>query len=307
MEQANSTLIFKCIPRSVGNITIAITVLILPFHILMIKVLLLDLRLALPRHKILLCLSLSDTMQIFITSLCVATGRIFSLTTKSIMCHITRDIVLFNTSVTVVLSSLAICGLSLERYVACIYSFRLYRIFTKERILFCSLCASFIGLLLGIISITLRDKNSQEVILEDNKPLRVMSMIIFISTSILICIVQIRLFTFSRKKLKNVGHRAMFGSNAEITDLRKKQIKIAFVASIIALAYIVCMLPAACTSVYKLISGHSSHESFQFIVKVLAFINNFINPFIYGIGIADIRKALLKNLRTVRNFCSSDP
>ena len=96
------------------------------------------------------------------------------------MCHITRDIVLFNTSVTVVLSSLAICGLSLERYVACIHSFRLYRIFTKERILFCSLCASFIGLLLGIISITLRDKNSQEVILEDNKPLRVMSMIIFI-------------------------------------------------------------------------------------------------------------------------------
>ena len=53
-----------CMPMTMTNFIIVVTFITLPFHILMIKVLLVDLRLALTHHMVVFCLAISDACQI---------------------------------------------------------------------------------------------------------------------------------------------------------------------------------------------------------------------------------------------------
>ena len=128
-----------------------------------------------------------------------------------------------------------------------------------------------------------------------NFVMRIIAVIFIIPTSITITILQYRLLAFSRKKLARVRPESMFGYEAEIADMRKKQIKVAFVASIVAIAYIVCMFPMGCLSLYELAFGALPHSLWKALVERLILVNNFADPFIYGIGIADARKAFVRS------------
>ena len=304
MVQANTTHIYECISKSIGNFIVTISLFALPFHILMIKVLISDLHLNLPRYKILLCLSISDAMQIFVTSFCVTIARVFSLTTGSSLCHISRKILLFNISVTITISSLATAGLSLERYVACIHSFRLHYMFTRKRILFCTLCGLLIGIAFGSTTITVKDITRQQFVVDDNQAMKILAVVVVLPTTILISAVQYRLFVFSRKMLATVGPGTIHGRKTEAADYRWRQIKVTFVASIVAITYMVCMFPLSCLSIHELVSCSNSYSLVHYTVRVLAVANNFINPYVYGFGIADLRKALLKKVKSSINACS---
>ena len=130
--------------------------------------------------------------------------------------------------------------------------------------------------------------------------LRGLSVVFILPTSSFVSIIQYRLLSFSRKKLVQVGPSTQFGCQAEIADLRKRQIKVAFVASIVAVAYIVCMLPLGCLSLHELVYGSLSPSNIPGILRTLAFMNNFADPYIYGLGISDTGKAICKNLRKVK-------
>ena len=304
MNNTNSTIVYLtlCIPRALGNFSIIVAFITLPFHILMIKVLLVDLRLALPRHMVVFCLAISDAWQIVTLFSCSILTQIFSWTIEAKGCHITRIILFFNFAMTVAVSSLSIIALSVERYVACIHSFRLHQIFTRDRMLYGILCTWLIGVICGAFVATVAAMRHDATILDAFQPINIFIMISVMPTSIVVSVIQYRLLVFSRKMLARVGPATTSGSEAEIADLRKKQIKVSFVASIVVFVYVVSMYPAGFLSFLKLINRNLASERIERISRALICVNNFADPFIYGIGIVDSRRAVLKNLRKMKKF-----
>ena len=303
-QRNNTTItqIHQCIPTALSNFIILITLIILPFHLLMIKVLHFDLRLALARHMITFCLSISDALFVLIIFSCATVMKIFRLTTEEEECNIIRKILYFELAMSLVVSSLSIIAFSSERYVACIHSFRLHEIFTKERVTCAISCIWITGVICGAVTIALGSQSKHKMIMEANEPIKVMLVLIVIPTIILVTVIQSRLLVFSRSKLVRVGPTILFGSKAEMAGLRKRQIKIAFVASIVFVKYVVSMYPAAFLSYLDLIKHDVSSPTIRGIMKALMILNNFADPYIYGIGMVDTRRALFKHLRKMKNL-----
>ena len=302
MDSTNSTNSFNCIEASNGISGLTMIFVILPFHFLMIKVLLIDLRLALPRHIMTLSLSMSDVLQIGIIFTCIAVIKIFNLGTASGECHILRMILYFNLPVSLAVSSLSLIALSVERYVACIHCFRLHEIFTRKRTILCISFVWIVSVIGGMILVSLMKSSDELISLNGNKLIKALLVIIVFPTTFLLGGIQYRLWTFSRSKLWRVNPGTMIGSDLEMADMRKKHMKISFVASIVVLVYMVSMLPIGCLSLVELINGNISSSNFRTILGGLSFVNNFADPYIYGFGTVDTRKAILKNLRKMKNF-----
>ena len=294
MEKNNSLPIQNCITADNAYFIILTSVLTLPFHILMIKVLIRDLRINLPRHVAMLCLTISDALQIFTFFWSVTTMYMLNVKKYSTVCDISRRIRFFVITMTVAVTSLSIIVLSVERYVACIHSFHLQQIFTKERMVRGISCIWIIGLICGTMAIVLEDKNRTVA--------KIVNVVFIFPTSIIISIAQCRLLVFSRKKLTRVIPGTALGCETEMPDFRRKEMKVAFIASIVAIAYIVGMIPGACLSLYELIHRRSSSTSLRLGLNKLMIINNFADPFIYGIGVVDARKAIVRNLIAVKNL-----
>ena len=265
----------------------------------MVKVLVSDLRLGLARHKIMLCLSISDLIQLLIIVVGVTVAIIFNFVLFTTGCNIVFSMLQFAIAMTLVVSSLSIVSLSVERYVACIYSFHLHRIFTRERMMYGISFTWILGLICGGLA-AIPSSAGKERNLDGAQFLKGFSVTFILPTSAIVSIIQYRLLSFSRKKLVQVGPVTQFGCEAELADLRRRQIKVAFVASIVAVAYIICMLPLGCLSFYELIHGSISPSNIPGILRNLAFMNNFVDPYIYGLGISDTRMAIRKNLRKVK-------
>ena len=276
--------------------------LALPFHMLMTKILAKDLRLTLPRHKIMFSLSLSDGLQIFIISITATFAKVFSLKTDTSACIALRQIVLADAALTVSVSSLAVLAMSLERYVACIHSFRLHEMFSDKRVAVMSGFIWAIGAVCAATAIAIHPINIKETTIGGVITFQLIAVIFVIPTSIAVAIIQARLFFFSRKKLSKITPSGAFGAQAELADFRKKQIKVAMVASIIAFAFIFCMLPLAATSLYELVNNVSLESSFKTTCIALALANTLVDPFIYGIGVADTRRLIVKNLKNLKLF-----
>ena len=305
MADKNNTNIYICVPQQIGNTTIILQCLALPFHLLIIKILAKDLRLALPRHKIMFSLSLSDCALIFVTFFNSVLMRALRLTTESMACQIMRQIVLFTVTLSMVVSGMTIIVMSIERYIACVHSFQLHKIMTKETVLFV-LCVSWIiGAFCGITAVATNKAMWAEVAVADTFVLKVTTIISSFSTSIVITIIQIRLLIFSRSKLVRDRPPNDFGTQAELADFRKKQIKVAFVACIVAAAYVVCMLPLAVLYFCELVDGTPRPASLKTGLLALSLANTLADPFIYGIGTVDTRKLILKDLKKIKNAVSN--
>ena len=302
MDNSTSIDVVKCAPAAMGNSVIILTLIILPFHILLIKVLLVDLRLALPRHMITLCLSISDTSQILMAFLCLVAVQIFSLTAESEGCYVVRCVLCFSLAMTIAATSLSLILLSVERYVACIHCFHLHQIFTRERTTFGISCIWVIGAICGAVAAAAARKSQKKLTLDENLFLKILLLIFAIPTSCILLLVQYRLFSFSWAKLRRVRPGTMIGSELEMADLRKKQVKISFIASIVVILYVISMFPAGCLSLIELVNENILSAEVQGILRGLTFLNNFADPYIYGLGIVDTRKAVIKNLRKMRNF-----
>ena len=276
--------------------------LALPFHMLMTKILAKDLRLTLPRHKIMFSLSLSDGLQVFIIFITALAMKVFSLKTDTNACIFLRQIALADSALTLPVSSLAVLAMSLERYVACIHSFRLHEMFSDTRVAVMSGFIWAIGAVCAVIAVAIHPINTQETIVGGLITFKMIAVIFVIPTSIAVAFIQARLFFFSRTKLSQITPSGAFGAQAELADFRKKQIKVALVASIIAFAFVLCMLPLAATSLYEIINNLSIESSFKTTCIAMAMANTLVDPFIYGIGVADTRRVIMKNLKNLKLY-----
>ena len=272
----------------------------LPVHLLMIKILYKDCQLALPRHKIMVSLTMSDALQISVMSLTMIFRKIISTSNHTQSeCRYIQAIAIFFATVTLIVSSLNIVSLSIERYISCIHSLYVYDIMTTRRVVSVLSAQWVTGIIIGAIITYLREADQTEA--GDILFQRSTVLTVFPSATI-IMVIQLKLLHFSRSKLATVKPAGAFGNQAEMADFRKKQVKVTFVASIVAIAYITCMFPLSILYAWEWNHGVSSTRSWGPILIPLAMLNTLIDPLIYGIGIGETRKMMWKNMKQIKEF-----
>ena len=272
----------------------------LPVHLLMIKILYKDCQLVLPRHKIMMSLTISDALQISTLSLTTVTRKIVIESSQNeVACKYILIIATFIGTVTLVASSLNIVSLSIERYISCIHSLHVYNILTTRRVVSALSSQWAIGIIIATAISYLREANQTEA--GDMLFQRATILTVFPSAAIIL-VVQLRLLHLSRSKLATVKPVYSFGNQAEVADFRRKQVKVTFVASIVAIAYMACMIPLATLFAWEWHHGLSNTTRWRSFLFPLAMLNSLIDPLIYGVGIGETRKMIWKNIKQAKEF-----
>ena len=289
-----------CTQDAVGTYTITLTTLILPFHFLVGKVLAFNLRFENPRHIILFCLSASDSVQMTVVALCAVIRKIGDFELETLSCDVLRYTIIFFATLTVIVSSLTLVALSFERYVACYHSYRIPELLTNEKIIPTLIAICICGAIGGGIACIPKKQERNNVIVSQSAYMDIIFIIIGLATSFILIVIQSFLFYLSRKKLTHVQPGPSSSNQDEEEIVRKRQIKIAIVASLVVLSYMICMLPFACVSITARFTNVSLTSKSVAISLVAT--NTFLNPFIYGFGMVDIREAIIKELKKMKNF-----
>ena len=278
---------------------IVITCIALPFHAFIVKILAMDFQFDLARHRILFSLSMSDAIMLSGMFISAIVNRAVTLTTESTGCVAYRGFTVFITFSTLTVSSTSTIALSVERYIACIHSFRLHSILTESRVrnfaIFQWICGCLIGLLVAVTN-----RYDSAILIPNYSSIQYVYIIFVIPTSVAATVIQVRLFVFSWKKMNRVDPNRAFGEQLELADFRKKQLRVAFMAGIVAFLYVICMIPLAVTFLYELLSGATLPVSYRSACISLSCSNGLADPFIYGLGIADTRQKIVKELKKLK-------
>ena len=301
MANYTSTDVQVCINGTWETFIMVLIVFAIPIHAFIIKILAMDFQLDLARHKVLLSLSISDMVMLcgmFITALIYKAA---TFTIHSTGCIVNRGFTVFISCSTLAVSSVSIIALSIERYIACVHSFHLHLILTESRIRYWSTSTWILGCLTGLLAAS-TNHYDEALMVSNYSPVQYIYLIFVIPTSTVATVIQIRLFIFSWKKINEVSPAGAFGEELELVDLRKKQIKVAFMAGIVAFAFVVCMIPLAVVFMYELASGALVSASFRGICISLSFTNGLVDPLIYGFGIADTRQKMFRDLKRLKQF-----
>ena len=137
------------------------------------------------------------------------------------------------------------------------------------------------------------------MVFSNNSRIMWLYVVTVVVSSVSLIIVQARLYKLSRAKLK-VEPVIKFGTQREKDDLTKRQLKLGFAASAVALLYVVCMCPLACLFAYLLLNPEKDVAMKKDTVLILAMLNTFADPFVYGFGMADLRQGIKREYTNLR-------
>ena len=275
----------------------------LPAHFLMMKILYKDCEMTLPRHKIMMSLTLSDALQIFNIAASTIFLKSFNVTQyREDACRSIQAAGIFFVTGTMFVSSLSIVSLSIERYITCIHGLHVYQILTAKRVVFAISIQWIIGTGIGVLSVCLHVTSEAPRVLTESLLLQRTSVLVIFPSAITVTLIQLRLFLFSRSKLAGVKPNDAFGNQAEMADFRKKQLKVSFVASIVAIAYIASMFPVAILHAYEWQHGVIKNHPWRPAIISLAMINTLFDPLIYGLLIEETRRMMWKNMKEAKDF-----
>ena len=299
----NNTIIthkIGCSPNLTENFAIILLFSALPFHLFVGKILAFNLRFDNPRHYILLCLSASDSLQVAVTAIASVASKIgdFELGTQG--CDGLRYTITFNATLTFIVSSLSLVVLSIERYIACYHSFRVPELLSNTKIIRTLVGFWICGLIGGGIACIPGSRGNRGPVLTSSEYIYGIFLFFTLPASFILIVIQLLLLRLSMKKLNIVQDIALASNETEEPELRRRQIKVAFVAGAVVFSYLVCMLPTACL----VIADHFVRVPFNYITLAvsLGMANTLLNPFIYGLGMLDTREAITKELKTMKNF-----
>ncbi len=299
---ANRTIVaHPCVRDRPVILSCALALVGLPLNILLFKILISNFRLRLPRHKVLLSLTISDCLQISLVALIQLMALLAQLKTLDVSCQILRKLVEFFAILTVVTSSGSIIALSLERYVACVNCFRLYDLVSHRRVV-----GGLSLLWVFAVVCSLSDKKRYQSNLTPNiLPLSRTTSVLYGSvilfSTVVLAYVQIKLYLTARRLIR-VHPGGSFGRNAEAHDLRRSQLKASIVSSAVVVLYMVCMCPLA---VYLLVTAFKEldmRSDTRLVCIFLAQVNTFFDPFLYGLGMQDTRQSLKRDLKKAKSF-----
>ena len=287
-----------------GNLSIALLFLGLPFHILIIKLLAFDLRFANPRHIILFCLCISDSLQLTVTAITITIKKAMYLQNEVHICMRLVSTIIFNTILTCTVSSLTLVVLSIERYIACFHSYRIQEWLTNKRVIVALTFVWICGVIGGAISCIPDSKQPKKVMLANSRHFRIVYIIVTFPVSFVLIVIQTMLFCLSRKKLNSRRSCSAASSNPDgVQGKRRRQIKGAITSCVIVLSYLICMLPGACFLVINRYGDGSREGDLKLLFMIaLGMLNTLLNPLIYGFGMMDTREAILKELRKIKTL-----
>ena len=289
---------FNCFPQSSGIAAIVISSLALPFHILLVKLLVKDVGLTLPRHQIMLTLTISDALQMFAGASLTVVGMALQLTTESYNCGLLRNITVVTSSLTVFVSSLAVVTFAIERMIICMHFLKYRRLFKRARMvkLLCSFW--FIGVIIGVIAAITNDARKAETSLNEATSFQVVCVSIIFPSAAAILFTYSRIFIFSRGRIMQVAPVSNNSKLRTVTTFRTKQVRIAFVAGIVCISYLVCMVPMSLNFVLELIGLIDNHPDIKKILVSIAMLNTIADPFIYGLGMVQTRQVLVRIVKS---------
>ena len=296
----NSTISYPCLPIFTTNFAIVLLVVLSPLHTFILITLYRCIFEKFPRHKFLISLSISDNLLITLAGLFAIISRIFHLRTTSTSCQVLRKLVEFSGCMAIVGSSTSIVALSVERYISCVYCLRAHAILTNKRIKIALFTVWTLAIACGFSVLHPSTPNPYPTLMNSVWH-RVLYSATVILSSIVMLVIQVCLYRISRRKLMVEPHGTQFGVRKEAAILRRRHLKLAFVASVVVVLYVVCMAPLALLVVYELISGvDDSVFVAKPIVSLLALANTLVDPFVYCLGMRDTRKILFKEVNRIR-------
>ena len=302
MDGANSTIKQVCGGNTTGIFAVILLFMALPFHFLMIKILAINFRFSSPRHIILLCLSVSDCIQITVSAVCMTVLKITVTTTETATCKALSHVITFTAALTFVVSSLTLVALSVERYIGCFYSLHRHVLLTNKRFIIAVTIFWILGLLAGLISLISDGGARQSAVLTNTEFLGKIMVTTTLSVSSALVFIQVRLIILSMKNLKRVIPGASAPNPAEQRSFYK-QLRIATVTSIVFVSYILCMVPSSFLIIMTEFTGiwKPTHRR-QILVISLGMANTLLNPFIYGLGMLDTKQAIKTEINKIKTF-----
>lgn len=304
MQGQNSTVLeFSCAPSLAGNFAIALMIFALPFHCLVMKILSINLEFQCPRHIILFCLSLSDCLQVLVTSIVIIVLKVDSIGIGCASCNGLRLALIFNATLTYLVSSLTLVALSIERYIACFHSYRIHELLTNRRTMTTLVLFWLLGSIFGGIALVPHREADHQALLTNSAYFGTITVVITPLVSLILIVIQSLLYCLSRKKMARVLPATLSSTKSEMDATRRQQMKVAFVASMVVLSYLVCMLPGACVIIINRFANVGTATNTKKMLTIsLGMLNTLLNPFIYGLGMLDTRKAIEKELKKIKNW-----
>lgn len=289
-----------CILPGIAYGSMTLEIMMSPVQLMLLKILVSDFQLALPRHKIMLSMTLSDSVSVLFIGTSSMFLHVFSITTESTPCVVIRETMIYLGVMSTAISSLMIIALSVERYVACIHCFHIEEILSSKRINFSICLAWIIAPLISAISPSTGFRHSAQD--KAGKITMIVLVAVIIPTILVIAIVQVRLFLESRKKLLNDPARCL-RQPGDNNDVRKREVRVALSALKVVAAYATCTLPAAILFMYEL-SSLAEYPVSKVAIPLLL-LGKALNPLVYGFGIADTKEALVLYFKKMRLLCSN--
>ncbi len=301
MSRNNTFDEFLCFKKLTVNFSCIFTFIGLPVNFVICKVLIKSLELRLPRHKIILSLAISDCLQISLAAVLQLFGSLLSLTTADFACNVLRRAIEFICFLTIIASTGSIIALSVERYIACIHCFRVHQIVSDGRVTR-GLCAIwFLGVLCGLANEKFYQPAPSSSSMYLTQDMNIVYVVVVVIASIVLIIIQFRLYKLSHR-LMRVHPAAGAGSNAEAHDLRRRQLKVSFVASAIIVLYMVSMCPLAAYIILTSFRVTTVMSETQQMLIFFAHVNTFIDPFVYGFGMEDTRRAIKREMKKFKEL-----
>ena len=296
----NTTTITQCHPASTGKVVIGLMLIAMPFHILISYTFAKDSTLFLPRHRILLCLSISHGVQLTIPFMSIVIMKSGSLHAQGTPCHVLRTIVQFSAGVTIVVSSFTLIALSVERYIACIHGVRLHQIVTNQRVTSLLVGFWFLGAVSGgLIFIGKKQTVVASTILSDTPNIQILIIAITFPTCLILVIVQTRLFIVSRRQIARVMPGMAGGRHQEQNNMGRRQIKVAVIAGIVIISYVILIMPGAYHVALNVVSNGLTPTPVKKHLTILWKLNAIIDPLVYGLGMKDVRTAIIRQIKRI--------
>ena len=295
----STTIYYGCAPKLTGSAAIIVAFLALPFHIVLVKLLAKDVGLSLPHHQIVFTLAISDAIQIF-AALCLSSiGLGVQLTTKSFTCGLLRDVSVFTSTLTMVVSSLAVVTFAIERMIICIHFLKYRRLFKRKRITKLLYGYWWFGATIAIIAAITNDARKTQTATIEATSFQIICVSIILPSATTIIIIYSRIFIFSRERIMQVAPSSDNSKLRTVAAFKKKQIRIALIASIVCVAYVVCMVPMSIAFFLELTGLIDNRPDIKKILISIAILNTLADPFIYGFGMMQTRQILLRIVRSI--------
>ncbi len=194
-----TVVIFNCVRNATGLSSIFLALISCPVYILMFKILIYHFDLRLPRHKILLSLNISDSIQIAGMAILHILGFISQAKSSSAGCQVIRKVMEFLGIATVVSSTGSVLLLSFERYIACVHCLRLYDIVTDNLVHKALYCIWAVAFLCGLADKERYQPNYTVVALVLTRSISIIYTIVFLSSTVVLAFVQGRFSSPIRK------------------------------------------------------------------------------------------------------------